>query len=240
MKQRKLPFHAVTLRVLALVFMLLDHMWGTIVPGNLWMTCLGRLTFPIFAFQTAEGYEHTSNLKQYAKRLLLFGLISEIPFNLVLGGSWFYPFHQNAMFTMAIGLLGLHAMNQAWTATDLPGRLKGCLGMLGCVLLGAVTFVDYGAYGVMMILLFGLSRRVPAGKLFQLAGMILINVFLMEGQILLWGPLAIPLQAFAVLALPLIWLYNGEKGPRNRLIQYGSYLFYPVHLTILYLIWYFS
>ena len=66
MKQRKLPFHAVTLRVLALVFMLLDHMWATVVPGNLWLTCLGRLAFPIFAFMTAEGFHHTKNIKKYA------------------------------------------------------------------------------------------------------------------------------------------------------------------------------
>ena len=234
------PFHAVTLRYLALSFMLLDHLWATIVPGNLWMTCVGRLAFPIFAFQTVEGYEHTSDYKQYMLRLLLFGVISEVPFNLVLGGSWFYPFHQNVMFTLLLGLLALRSLDRMCAAENWRMRLLSMISVLGWCLLGAVTFVDYGAYGVMMILLFGLSRRMPMEKLFHLVGMVLINVVLMEGQMLLLGPWELPVQSFAVLALPLIWLYNGEKGPRNKLVQYGSYLFYPVHLTILYIIWCYS
>lgn len=240
MKQLKKPFHAVTLRYLALAFMLMDHLWATIIPGNLWMTCVGRLAFPIFAFQTVEGYVHTSNRTNYARRLLLFGLLSEIPFNLVLGGSWFYPFHQNVMFTLLLGLLALRAMDRAMTAENWKKRLLSMIAVPGLCLWGAVTMVDYGAYGVMMVVLFGMARRLPMEKLFQTVGMILINVVLMEGQMFRLGPVELPLQSFAVLALPLIWLYNGEKGPRSKAIQYGSYLFYPVHLTILYMIRYFS
>lgn len=39
-----------------MALMLCDHMWATVVPGGQWMTNLGRLAFPIFAFQIAEGY----------------------------------------------------------------------------------------------------------------------------------------------------------------------------------------
>ena len=55
MKNKQLSLSALTLRLLALMFMLLDHMWATVIPGNNWMTWLGRLAFPIFAFQLAEG-----------------------------------------------------------------------------------------------------------------------------------------------------------------------------------------
>ena len=106
----KKPFGGLTsdiLKILAVIFMVFDHLWATIVSGNDWMTYLGRLTFPIFAFQIAEGFIHTSNIKKYTLRLLIFALISEIPFNLFYGGSWFYPYHQNVMFTLLLGLLAI-------------------------------------------------------------------------------------------------------------------------------------
>ena len=235
MKQNKLniSLHAVALRWIALICMLLDHLWATVVPGNLWMTCVGRLAFPIFAFQTAEGYYHTSDLKRYMLRLVLFGLISEIPFNLMLSGSWLYPFHQNVMFTMLLGLLAVRAMEKACTARTTRERLTAVLTMLLWVTVGAVTFVDYGAYGVITVLLFAACRKLPYEKLFQLAGMVCIHLFWMEGMTMPVLGLEFPLQGFAVLALLPIWCYRGEKGPRSKAVQYGSYLFYPLHLLIL-------
>ena len=61
-------------------FMLCDHLWGISVRGNDWLTCVGRLAFPIFAFMIVEGYFHTKNLKKYVLRLLFFAVISEIPY----------------------------------------------------------------------------------------------------------------------------------------------------------------
>lgn len=52
-------FTANQLKAIALFCMLLDHMWATIVPGREWMTCVGRIAFPIFAFELAQGYTHT-------------------------------------------------------------------------------------------------------------------------------------------------------------------------------------
>ena len=236
MEKKRLPLNAVHLRYLALGLMLLDHLWATVVPGNDWMTYLGRLAFPIFAFQAAEGYDHTANFKQYCKRLLLFGLLSEIPFNWMLSSSWVYPFHQNVMFTLLLGLLALRAVEMAWEGK----KPLWLLAAFGWCLLGAVTFVDYGAYGVMMVLIFGLSRRMQYAKLFQLAAMILINVVLMEGQMLIVFGREFPVQGFAVLALLPIWLYNGEKGRRSKALQTGFYLFYPIHMLILAAIRYFT
>ena len=233
MEQKRLPLHAVHLRYLALALMLLDHMWATVIPGNLWMTCAGRVAFPIFAFQAAEGYYHTSDFTKYCRRLLVFGLLSEIPFNLMLSSRWINPFHQNVMFTLLLGLLALRAVDRMCTAESRKVRFLSMLAVPGLCLWGAFTFVDYGAYGVMMVLLFGLSRRMPHAKLIQLAGMICINVLLMEGQMLPIFGMELPLQSFAVLSLLPIWLYNGKKGPRSKALQMGSYLFYPVHMLVL-------
>jgi len=239
MRNRKQPFNAVSLRCLALAAMLLDHLWATVVPGNLWMNVVGRMAFPIFAFQAVEGYVHTSDFRRYLKRLLLFGLVSEIPFNLILSGSWIYPFHQNVMFTLALGLLSLRSLDRAIQAGNGKNRVLGILASMAWCVLGAVTFVDYGGYGIMTVLLFGLCRYLPCRKLFQLVGLTAIHVFLMEGMMIPIFGREFPVQGFALLALIPIWLYNGEKGPRTALVQWGSYWFYPLHMLVLYGIAYF-
>ena len=65
MNKTKFGLTAAHLRILALVLMLLDHLWATVVPGNNWMTYVGRMAFPIFAFQAAEGYHHTHDFRGY-------------------------------------------------------------------------------------------------------------------------------------------------------------------------------
>lgn len=234
----RISLNAVQLRWLALAFMLLDHMWATVIPGNTWMTRVGRLAFPIFAFQAAEGYVHTSDFKQYTRRLLLFGLLSEIPFNLMMGGSVLYPFHQNVMFTLLLGLLVLRQLDKARRADAWKHRILAVLGAVGLVLLGQLTWVDYGGRGVLTVVAFGLLRDFPYAKLCQLAAMVLLNIVDFPGEQLLipmpWGTWEFPAQGLAVLALAFIWLYNGEKGRRGKALQLGSYLFYPLHMLVLY------
>lgn len=221
---KKRPLNTTTLRILAMALMLLDHIWATVIPGNDWMTYLGRLAFPIFAFQTAEGYRHTHDFKGYCRRLLVFGLITEIPFNLMIIGSPIFPFHQNVMFTLLLGLLACRAFDQRK------------YGRLILVYLAAVfTFPDYNALGVMTVLIFHVFRN---NKPIQLLAMIAIHCFGYEGQVipLLGGAIEFPVQGFAVLALIPIWLYNGEKGPGGKAFQYAAYAFYPAHMLLLWLI----
>ena len=219
MTQRKFGLTAAHLRILALFLMLLDHLWATVVPGNNWMTYLGRMAFPIFAFQAAEGYHHTHDFKGYCKRLAIFALVSEIPFNLMIFSSPIFPFHQNVMLTLLLGLLACRAWDQRK------------LGWLALICLAAVlTFPDYGVMGVLTVLMFHALRD---WKWAQLLMLIAINWFGFEGQQLVFGSIKMPIQAFAILAFLPISLYHGEKGPGGKWLQYGSYLFYPLHMLIL-------
>lgn len=232
--------NALELKIFALVLMLCDHMWATVVPGNNWLTYIGRLAFPIFAFQIAEGFYQTSNFKKYLKRMFLFALISEIPFNFMVGGSPIYPLHQNVMFTFCLSLLFLALLEKA----KQKGRIVFLVTTIGVFavsfIVGFITFVDYNGYGIWMVLLFYLSRNIPFGWLVQLAGMVYINWYMIGGLVFnipVFGKiLTVPEQGLAVLALIPIWLYNGKQGFKNKAIQYACYAFYPVHMLILVLI----
>jgi len=230
---------SMSLHIMAMSFMLCDHLWATVIPGNDWLTCVGRVAFPIFAFMIVEGYFHTHNLKKYVMRLLLWAVISEIPFNLVMGSRLFYPIHQNVLWTFLIGILCIYINERA--------KVKG--GIVRCVLLGGVSvvlafvlglvgFVDYNYAGVLTILVFYFFR---GRKWWHFLGQALllwyINVEMLSGyayEVQLFGETHfIVRQGFALLALIPIWLYRGKQGPHSKALQYFYYAFYPAHLLVL-------
>ena len=231
---------AAQLRWIALGAMLLDHLWAMVVPGNQWMTYAGRLAFPIFAFQIAEGFLHTSNFRRYALRLLAFACLSEIPFDLMYASTAFNPFHQNVMFTLLLGLLAIHGLDRARRERTAKAAALGLLGLLGTWLAGTVGLVDYGGMGVLTVVVFYVFRDVPLARLGQAACLFLLNMVFFQGEYLLvevFGHVfEVQTQGFALLALVPIWLYGGERGRGGRVLQYGSYAFYPLHMLALYLI----
>ena len=227
-KKEKRGLSAAALRLFAMTGMLLDHAWATLVPGNFWMTCVGRLVFPVYAFQLTEGFFRSHDRKKYVGRLLIFALISEIPFNYLMAGGWLYPFHQNTIFTLLLGMWLISALEKR---RERPWW-KTALGVLCPLLLSVVGFVDYGWQGVLTVTVFYFFREGRFAKLGQLAGMVVLHVLLMEGQTLPWL-FDLPLQSLAVLALIPIWLYNGEKGRGGKVMQWAGYLFYPFHLIVL-------
>ena len=237
MKKTRFGLDSTALRLFAILFMVLDHLWAAVVPGNLWMTCVGRLAFPIFAFQLCEGYRHTGDFQRYCLRLLVFALLSEIPFNLFYAGSLIFPFHQNVMFTLLLGLLAIRQADMLRREEGIKKKSLRCLALLLIFAGGVALFPDYGLMGVMTVLCFFVFRD---HRLFQLAAMAVLNIFAFKGQTIpvSLGALAFdfPIQGFALLALPLIWLYNGEKGPGGKGLRLFWYIFYPLHMLALYFI----
>lgn len=224
------------LRCLAMALMLLDHLWATLVPGNFWMTYVGRLAFPIFAFQISEGLFHTTGRKRYARRLLAFALISEIPFDLLYASTAFYPFHQNVMFTLLLGLLAISSIDRARQERTARAALRAALVLMGTLLLSVAGMADYGWRGILTIVAFYALRDFPGAWLAQTAAMVLLNIVGFQGLLIPLPGWDFPAQGFAVLALLPIWLYNGQRGGGGRALQYGFYAFYPMHMLILYLL----
>ena len=243
----KIPFGGLTsniLRTIAILFMLSDHIWATAMSFGNWMTYIGRIAFPIFAFQIAEGFVHTSNFKKYALRLLGFAVITEIPFNLFYSSRWFNPYHQNVLFTLLLGLLAISVIDKAKKNFTAKTVALSLLWLLLICAASVIGFVDYGFLGMITVVMFYLLRDFPFAWLAQLVAMVLINIVFFEGQVFpveIFGKFfEIPTQGFAVFALIPIWLYGGKKGLSNKFMQYGFYAFYPVHMLVLYLIKHFA
>lgn len=176
---------------------------------------IGRLAFPIFAFLIIQGYQHTSNRKKYASKLLVFAFLSEIPFDLAFYNQFFYWNHQNIFFTLAIGIMGFAAYEKYEVNQEVIPQL------LAVVVAGGTAHflqVDYGLYGILFIFGLGILRHQ---KMHQT----------------IFGVIMGLAQTFtASLAFLPIWFYNGERGRQNK---WFFYIFYPAHLILIYLLRYF-
>ena len=238
-KGKNIEITSAGLPIIAMVFMLCYHLWGTVVPGNDWLTCLGRISFPIFAFMIVEGYFHTGNLKKYVKRLFLFALISEIPFNLAMGSRLFYTVHQNVLwsFLMAIGFI--HWNEKAVKSGKWWKRAAtAVVSVILAYLLGIITMVDFYHAGILTVLVFYFFRnRNWYNYIAQFVCLWYINMGMLGGysyQLNILGQTYfVARQGFAMLALIPIWLYRGRQGYHTKAFQYFCYWFYPVHLLVL-------
>ena len=226
---------SLTLHILAMAFMLCDHIWATLVAGQDWLTCVGRLASPIFAFLLVEGFFHTRDLRRYVLRLLLLALLSEIPFDLAISGLLIDLGYQNVLWTFCIAAAALWAM-EALRRLQIPLPLAAlCAGAAG-YLLGEALQSDYFGPGVLTVLVFALCRQWHIGRLPELAAMLVINGWLLpSADMTLWG-VTLPVELLATAALLPIWLYRGRQGPHGPWLRWVWYGFYPAHLLVLWLI----
>lgn len=238
----KMDLSAAALHILAMAFMLMDHLWATLLPAQEWLTCVGRIAFPIFAFMAVEGYFHTHNLKKYLLRMLIFAVISEVPFDLMYGGTWFYPVHQNVIWTLMMGLAGIHLMEtvRKKKSTFVYILVSAIVVILGG-LLGTLSMVDYYGIGVLTVFIFYFFRgRKWWCLLGQMLALYWVNVELLGGlmyPIRLFGmEFELCQQGLALLALLPIWLYRGRQGYHSKPFQYFCYAFYPIHMLVIVLV----
>ena len=216
-----------TLRLLALALMCVDHAGLALFPAVPAFRWVGRLAFPLYCFLIAQGYRHTRDLRAYARRLLLFALLSEIPFDLLIFGRIASTVEQNALFALLLALLALYV------ADALRGRPMLLVASLLALCMGAMRArVSYGWLGIALCLCFHLLYERRGVMLLSAAGALLLytaSLFL-SGVNVGWATASL----FALAALPLLLLYNGKRGPRVPVLTFLFYAAYPAHLLMLY------
>ena len=211
------------LKIIAVITMCFDHVGYLVFNSQFsWFNIVGRIAFPIFAFQISEGYIHTHNLKNYFWRLFLFALISQIPYNFYEYAMGF-PYTLNIFFTLFLGLLAIYAYDK------IPSKLVGIIVACGLIALGNVIKVDYGYWGVLLVFSFFVLKKNKFLLLFGYILLVLIkylpsfieyNFYINLVKLFIGTSLAI---------IPII-LYNGKLGRKTgRLL----YVFYPLHLFVL-------
>ncbi len=211
------------LKIFACISMLASHFAFIFEVLTPWQYNLlqgfGRLAMPIFAFLIANGFRHTTNKQKYLYRLLIFGVIIQFPYQIFLSNDFF-----NIFFTLSLGLIAIILWENDWI---ISAKIASCF--IICFIAEFVN-VEYGFYGILMIL----SAHIFYDKFWKLAlSWLAINsFFIAEGISGLVEGFDFPyLQGLAVLALPFLYLYNGQRGPGSR---WFFYIFYIGHLAILY------
>ena len=213
------------LKLIALMTMTVDHIGAYLLPHILWLRIVGRLAFPIFAYMIAEGCRHTRSMGKYFSTMALFALVCQL--------VDFFARHSLYMsilvtFSMSIGLIWLwKKLEQSGKAWLLAFAL-GCLAALYiCEELPRILpgfDVDYGFIGVMipMLIYFG-KNKVQRLTLWAIGLCLLAS----DSAWIQW---------LALLALPLLALYNGQRGKWN--IKWLFYIYYPLHLVAIYFVSY--
>lgn len=250
-----------SLKVIAVLTMVIDHLCKIVLQwllSNYWwvmvdngqmsreqfykidnfirfdLQSIGTIAFPLFCFLLAEGFQYTRNKKRYIGLMLIFALISEIPFDIgffsrysLMEGTFpFYLKYQNVFFTLFLGLLTLSCLKKFSCKSEVRAdKIKSvALQVISVTLFSGIAELircDYGMQGILFITAFYVCRnhRIYQVLLFLLAYM---------------GATGNQPPLCTLLACLLILLYNGKRGKFK--LKYFFYVFYPVHILILYLI----
>lgn len=216
------------LKMIALFFMTIDHIGYFIFPQYIIFRIFGRLSFPVFAFLIGEGFKYTSNRIRFITTLYGFGLLLYfvIPFPnifITLGIA------TAIMFVFSKDLIVKFPVLNNIPFTIMP-FVQVALAILISLSLKVVDG-DYGLYGVILIILIYIiniskTNLITKCALYVSSYYVLTSVFYSTYSI----------QMYGIFAIFIIALYNGKLGFRNKFSKYVFYVYYPLHIGVLYLI----
>lgn len=202
------------LKIFAIIFMFIDHLGYVFFPNQAIFRIIGRLAFPIFAFQIGIGFSHTQNKEKHILLLLLFAIISQIPF-LLMCNIHNPAFSLNILFTFVFALIIIYC-NDNIKSYFIKLPLLAIL-----ILLTFYVRVDYGILGILLtIFLYYFSKN-------KFATFVTLTIFSLLHYIIN----ASILQFYCLISIVFIWMFNGQKGKKSKWL---FYIFYPLHMLLLY------
>ncbi len=238
------PVNRTALKIIACISMLLDHIGYLLLPEVTWLRFLGRLAFPLFAFFIAEGCRYTSHKLRYFLQIFLLGIACQSVYlaEQIVGG-FVYSFYLNILLTFSFSILvcfsylfwekqleSEQAYKKYGSAILFLFVIFLAIGV--CALFDFIdsetyyeVSIDYGIAGILLPLSALIAKEKDKKVILFSIGIVLYCITTAASMPYVW---------FTLLDIPLLMLYNGEKG-KSR-FKYGFYLFYPLHLAVLYLI----
>ncbi len=207
------------LKLIAMISMTCDHVGLQLFPEVLLLRIIGRLALPIYAYMIAEGCRHTRNRKKYLLRLAGLALLCQV----VYFGAM-RSLYQCILVTFSLSVCLIYALDRYQQKQDMISRSLA-LGMMAGVLFLAMGLpllvpgfeIDYGLAGILLPVLIYFGNPVHH---YLLAGVVLLS-FQLGG-----------IQWWSLLAIPLLGQYNEQRGKYN--IGTLFYLYYPLHLVVIY------
>lgn len=209
------------LKILAMISMTCDHVGLQLLPDWWILRVIGRLALPIYAYMIAEGCRHTHDRKKYFLRIALLAAVCQVVYFFAMGSLY-----MSILVTFSLSILLIYAVDHFQQRRNTRSRVLAVAVLLGifflCVVLpdllpGTDFAIDYGIAGVLLpVLVYYGTEKTK----YLTAGLILLG-FGYGG-----------LQWFALAAVPLLGMYNGQRGEKN--IGKWFYLYYPVHLVVIY------
>lgn len=213
------PLSGNALKILAAIFMTLDHMGLMLFPRILLFRILGRLAMPIYAYMIAEGCKYTRNRKKYFGMVFGLGAVCQIVY-------WFvdHDLYFSILITFSLAILIIYAMQNWKEKQNVLSGLLFAAAIAAVYSLNRIFEIDYGFWGCMLPVFAALPHktkydRYPVSILTLGLGVLLLAMDIGD------------IQIFSVLALPLLLAYSGKRGKWN--MKYFFYIFYPAHLVIL-------
>jgi len=221
-KSRGLSSNA--LKLIAMISMTCDHAAKMFAPDCLPLLVIGRIAFPIFAFMIAEGCTHTRSKGRYFIRMLIFAAVCQTAYSLFTGSLYMCIL---VTFTLSIGLIILY--DNAVKSKKPFDIAASVIGLAFAAFIstaeyhifkGTDFYIDYGLCGVLL----PLAVYIVPGKWTKLAA---VALFIL--------PMNFELQKYALLALIPLAFYSGRRGKAK--LKYLFYIYYPVHLLAIELIY---
>lgn len=213
------------LKIIAAIAMLLDHVGKIFLPHVLVLQVVGRIAFPIFAFFIAEGMRYTKNKKRYLINMSVFACVSQVPYMLLFGARL------NILFTFLLAL-GLIEMLEYVKKNNFgqSGYVTFAITIIIALLLTLVMPFDYGFVGVLLVILLYYLKNTNHRYIAICGCMLFLSL-----QLMLFGVMTFGLMQLAsIFAIPLLMVYDGSAGNKN--LKYFFYLFYPLHMFVIYIL----